>query len=345
MGRNISIIFFIVLAFTFSCSRKVDTTNLFHLKWEKYSDKPVVYSHIHSKNCRQLFVGSVLRMGDRFGMWDYYMDASHKFKIGFLESDDGIHWKIVKNDPVLTPGSRGTWDEYQVSKPCVFQKDNEYQMWYLGELMHRDSLVQGIGMATSPDGIAWQKKQNNPVFSLDSYKLEWAYFLRYFWVMWHGDHYKMWFSAVGKGRYENVESIGLAVSQDGLNWQVYNKPVLEKDVSSVWEDFYVSNPMVVKSGTKYYMFYGGLGRFGLLFKENIGVAESLDGIRWTKYEHNPILSATESSSAWDREFVTQPRILRIKEDTYYMWYVGADKKNTRTETGNYQIGLAIGKFK
>ncbi len=337
--------FISLLVFISSCTQKIDKTNLFQLKWKKYSDKPVIAPSIHGKNCRQIYVGSVLKLDNYFAMWDYFMTSSKQFRIGYLESDDGVHWRKKIKHPVLSAGEKGLWDEYQVSKPCVFIKDGEYEMWYLGELMHRDTLVQGIGLAVSTNGTEWQKKQDNPRFRLDDYHLEWAYFLRYFWVVWEGDHYKMWFSAVGRGKYKNVESIGLATSPDGVNWRIYKRPVLEKDSSSVWEDFYVSNPMVVKSGTRYYMFYGGLGRFGLLFKENIGVASSPDGINWKKYEKNPVVGSTENASAWDREFVTQPRVVKVKDDTYYMWYVGADKKNTRTETGSYQIGLAIGKFK
>ena len=79
----------------------------------------------------------------------------------------------------------------------------------------------------------------------------------------------MWFSAVGKNTYKNIESIGFAYSHDGLTWQVHPTPVLERDTSSIWEDFYVSNPMVIKIDSTYFMFYGGLARMGFLFKENI----------------------------------------------------------------------------
>ena len=102
--------------------------------------------------------------------------------------------------------------------------------------------------------------------------------------------------------------------------------------------------MVIKDNDRYYMFYGGLGRFGYLFKESIGIAMSYDGIKWRKNDNNPILVSADISDAWDREFVTQPRVEKINNGNFYMWYVGADKKNTLDSLANYQIGLSIGKY-
>ena len=154
----------------------------------------------------------------------------------------------------------------------------------------------------------------------------------------------MWFSAVGIESYNNIESIGYAFSDDGIDWEVHPQPVLERDTTSVWEDFYVSNPSVIKEDSAYYMFYGGLGRYGYLFKEGIGLAKSYDGVHWQKYFDNPILINTEEQTAWDREFVTNPRVLPVEKNRYYLWYLGADKKTTKEELGNYQIGLAIGRY-
>ncbi|HUE97880.1 MAG TPA: hypothetical protein VMN99_01425, partial [Anaerolineales bacterium] len=64
----------------------------------------------------------------------------------------------IDPDPLLRPGSRGSWDNVQVNGPNVLKSDDGYLMYY-------DALGNGnssmIGMATSSDGVQW-KKYNDP---------------------------------------------------------------------------------------------------------------------------------------------------------------------------------------
>ena len=347
-NNNVFFIFWILCIFCLGviingCS-KSKKADLFELEWKKSEKNPVVEPGFYGWDSKQVYTGTILKINDDYRMWYYGNDENGPLEIGIKKSKDGIDWRKIQDRPVLTNGENDEWDNLRVSKPCVVLEDNLYKMWYLGESRQNNKIVPKIGLATSPDGISWSKNESNPIFDLEKYEFPWAVFLRYFWILKENDHYKMWFSAVGVESYNNIESIGYAWSQDGINWEVYPQPVLERDTLSVWEDFYVSNPCVIKKDSTYYMFYGGLGRYGYLFKESIGIAKSNDGKYWQKYAKNPILFYTEVSDAWDREFVTQPRVLQIKRDLYYLWYTGADKKNTKEELGNYQIGLAIGKF-
>lgn len=328
----------VVLLFN-SCSKE-KSSDLFELKWEKSAKNPVIEPGFHGWDSKQVYPGTVLKIDGDYLMWYYGSDEDGPLQIGVKKSEDGIEWKKIQDKPVLTSGQEEGWDNERVSKPCVIFENEQYKMWYLGETKQDNKIIPEIGFATSEDGISWIKNRQNPVFDLKKYNLPWASFLRYFWILKEQDQYKMWFSAVGEKSYENIESIGYASSPDGYDWQIHPTPVLKRDSTNIWEDFYVSNPYVLKTDSVYYMFYGGLGRYGYLFKESICLAKSNNGIHWKKYYDNPILINTEESSAWDREFVTNPRVLKIK-DRYYLWYVGADKKNTAEELGNYQIGLAI----
>src|SRR5687767_3247959 len=61
------------------------------------------------------------------------------------------------DDPrVLEPGPAGAWDSLMAAAASVSIVDDQFLMWYEGETP--GSEVRGdIGLATSPDGLAWEK--------------------------------------------------------------------------------------------------------------------------------------------------------------------------------------------
>jgi predicted GH43/DUF377 family glycosyl hydrolase len=58
---------------------------------------------------------------------------------------------------VLSPGSEGEWDDLQVMRVNVLPTDDGYVMYYAGVNHDNESR---IGMASSPDGLAWEKYDN-----------------------------------------------------------------------------------------------------------------------------------------------------------------------------------------
>ncbi len=88
--------------------------------------------------------------------------AGTQESIGYATSVDGIVWqRDIQNNPALSPGIPGEWDDTWLGVPRILFKDNIYYMWYLGV-----NSIWGtfqVGLATSSDGINWQKHQANPV--------------------------------------------------------------------------------------------------------------------------------------------------------------------------------------
>ncbi|MCK4652818.1 MAG: T9SS type A sorting domain-containing protein [Candidatus Cloacimonetes bacterium] len=105
----------------------------------------------------------VLLLDTTYYMWysgsDNYI-SSGPSSIGRATSIDGITWDRDPDNPVLTPGTAGSWDNPRVDGPSVIYDDNAYQMWYSGG----DFIAWRIGYATSPDGSIWTKADSlNPV--------------------------------------------------------------------------------------------------------------------------------------------------------------------------------------
>ena len=100
-------------------------------------------------------------------------------------------------------------------------------------------------------------------------------------------------------------------------------PILEKGPNGSWDDDQVVNPIVIYDEGLYKMWYNGGDGSDL----NIGYATSADGIVWTKYAENPVISVGEEGSWYSRVVGTGPVL--VEEGTYKMWFFGFNGTNVR----------------
>lgn len=141
-----------------------------------------------------------------------------------------------------------------------------------------------IGFAGSQDGIHWRKipealipagppgswdqdGPNAPCVMRDSL-----------------GQYLMWYSGIS----QPTTAIGLATSLDGIAWSKYTgNPIMVSDPQDKWESFLVTDPRIARVNSTYHMFYQGApGPYGY----QIGYASSTDGLHWTRYSNNPVLT-------------------------------------------------------
>jgi len=80
-------------------------------------------------------------------------------EIGLAYSTNGILWKGYGR--VLERGGSGTWDSDYTTYGTVVKIGDTWHLWYSGG---RTQAGDGIGHATSSDGINWQRDPNNPIF-------------------------------------------------------------------------------------------------------------------------------------------------------------------------------------
>ena len=100
----------------------------------------------------------------------------------------------------------------------------------------------------------------------------------------------------GKGSGTN-KGIGLAESEDGINFTKNPKNPLLTPTPRTWEGDFLWKCNVLKLGEKdFRMWYGGhCNSVG-----QVGYAASADGINWRKYEGNPVLTVG-AGGEWDSE--------------------------------------------
>jgi hypothetical protein len=261
------------------------------------------------------------------------------------------NWTKFTGNPVLkpgrkTPGSPIGNDYYNVSDPCVIKAGGAYKMWYTSSGPSAVSAVNhaNISYAESPDGIAWEKFEENPVLDMspgswDAFAVETVSVLIDAAEPDPGRRYKAWYAgrtsdAPGNPGYD----IGYAWSPDGKAWTKRGSPVLVRGTGGAWDNRFLEGPTVIKDGGIYKMWYAAMdGEANGQASDGkvcIGYAESDNGIDWDK--HGDPVMLTGGSGAWDSVTVQDPSALKI-DGSYYLWYGGKSR-----DTRNYgqQSGFA-----
>lgn len=184
----------------------------------------------------------------------------------------------------------------------------------------------------------WTKYVSNPVVFKQNVNTE-TYAIGQPAVIMENDTFKMWY--IGAGLPYITSRILYAWSLDGITWNKHGSgdAVMSPGTAGEW-DLWMDTPEIIHDDSGYKLYYFG-DTIGAAAGEKpspaagIGVATSTDGINWTKYPGNPILTHGNNSS-WDRSWIESPAILYdTATGNYLMWYSGVD-----TTTWKIQIGLA-----
>ncbi|MBI1277821.1 MAG: hypothetical protein GC179_06810 [Anaerolineaceae bacterium] len=131
------------------------------LKWTEVSPDPVMLTKDVPYAKVAALASDVVVQDD--GTWVMYFYTWNTFSgtgadgaIGRATAKDPAGPWTPDAEPVLKPGSKGTWDELRVSSPRVVKTEDGYTMYYSGS-QKSNGLYTRVGMATSTDGITWTK--------------------------------------------------------------------------------------------------------------------------------------------------------------------------------------------
>ena len=294
--------------------------------WTEYASNPV-YSP------GKAYYPTILKEGGTYTMW-----SDSASGLDMATSTDGINWT-----------SQGTATGLTNPRHALVEKiDAQYRIWYdEGSDAHLYS-IEAIRTATSSDGLTWLNDQaitqvgssvitgSHPDWNKGSYgpteviynpsgspditvptdeASVWA------------NKYVMYYD----GTTGADEFMGLAVSNDGINWRGYNDgaaPVLDSSAFG-WDDGYVCFGTIIKENDDaYHMWYSGGSVPAYALNEGIGYAFSTDGINWTRDAGNPIFHKNDGVGWRDNRTYT-PMVIGDE-----MWFTG------KSTAGVYSIGYA-----
>ena len=188
----------------------------------------------------------VIKEGLTYKMWYTGMHGSYQSGIGYATSSDGINWTKYASTAVLGLGSG--WDASQVGNASVTKVGSTYHMYYTGY-----SGNDRVGHATSADGISWTKDAANPVFDMDVTD---EYGVLSPWVVYDGAAWHMWYTGVSSAWYR-IEYAS-STTGTGATWtRGTTRPVLSRDGTILWDNFYIYYGCPVIVNGKIWMYYTG----------------------------------------------------------------------------------------
>lgn len=213
---------------------------------------------------------------------------------GCAVSRDGINWVRLDGPyrgAMLDVGPAGAFDALTCAWPKVVRDKSGWKLYYhsLSDGHFHTGLATSIGLATSRDGLRWEKAglllgPGKPG-SFDERAVGTRHVLRI------NGEYVMFYEGVDGAGYH---SIGLALSDDGIRWRRDGEgdsglPVLSPAPkgSGLWDARAIGTPCVVPmQDGSFRMYYVGASEGGLdqaSYQIGLAVSEGSDFRRWRRW--------------------------------------------------------------
>lgn len=254
---------------------------------------------------------------DIFRIYYCGRNSSNQSLIGYAEIDINAPHTILKTpeEPVLNMGALGCFDDNGVTASCIVNDEGKKYLFYIGwkpKSTTRFGLMTGL--AVSEDGgESFKRVSRGPILQLTD--KEPFSILTAPYVLKEGSRWKMWYVSCTEWVHADLPryNIKYAESANGIDWQ--QDGIVCLDYQSP-EETAIARPSI--------QFEDGIYKMWFCYKlgdetYKMGYAESGDGIKWERMDHQAGLYASESG--WDSEMVEYPCVFNHK-DRKYMLYNG-----------------------
>jgi len=187
---------------------------------------------------------------------DFYLEKPTKlvYKAPFRISSKG-------EAPVLEKGKSGEWDSVDLLNPSVIHRNDKYYNYYSGY----DGKVWRTGLATSEDGLKWVKYENNPIIDIGKDKWDSKYIAANGSAIEFNNKVFYFYQVVSN---DSRTSIGLSISEDGINFTKQSNPIMVDGLAHTWDSNGVADPYVISHDGFLYLYYLGMDEVN---KQRIGV--------------------------------------------------------------------------
>jgi len=267
--------------------------------------------------------------GDVYRVYYSGRDENNRSVIGYFLVDLKSPNKIIEvsNDPVLSPGQLGCFDDNGVTPASVVTVGEKKRLYYIG-WRPRSTTRMGLtpGVAESSDGGKHFKRLTKAPI-LRPTNEEPLQILTAPFVINTGEEWHMWYVSGIEWVHPDLPryNIKSAYSTDGINWIQTGKAAIDFKNSS---ENALARPCVIKDSDIYRMWFSHKSENKTY---RIGYAESGDGITWERLDH--LVGIDVSENGWDSEMIEYAYVFYHK-DRRYMFYNG-------NGYGISGIGLAV----
>jgi hypothetical protein len=258
----------------------------------------------------------------------------HGWSIGIAESEDLHHWGSigeVNTDPEATYEAKG------FAAPCALVVDGKVNLFYQ---TYGNGKNDAICHAWSTDGVHFVRNKTNPVFHPDGdwncgraidaevIKFRGKYFLYY---------------ATRDPAYKiQMQGVAIAPEKTDFNredWKNLSKdaPMLKPELP--WERDCIEGASVIRKNGELFMFYAGAYNNA---PQQIGLAKSSDGIRWSRLSDLPFLP-NGNPGEWNSSESGHPHIFDNPRGEDYLFFQGNNDNGKTWYISNVRISRKLGK--
>lgn len=298
--------------------------------WRRDTDGPILeLGPAGSFDDTHIFAPCVARLDERYYLWysgSTGTVAERVFDLGLATSRNGREFSRHSAKPVFHFGdgkhSILTATLLRRADGAVLRENGRLRIWFSSTDFVGGSGLHRLHESTSEDGITWTAP--SPAQLANVYAPT---------ILKEGSRYRMWYTDVSA----ELWTIRLAECEDGRRWNVHPEPVLR--VEQAWEKQRLFYPVVLKADDVYLMWYGSYWA-DHANQTAIGCAASLDGVRWFKSPHNPMVRPN-SNRPWESHYTTSQSIIRLEDGSFRIWY--ASRKQPPFVNKYFALNTAIWK--
>ncbi|MBT3337903.1 MAG: hypothetical protein HN855_07130 [Anaerolineae bacterium] len=227
-------------------------------------------------------------------------------------------FSIYGDTPVLYSGLDDAWDSSLVFPGAVIYRDGLYHMFYNGLTFTRGLDGGGIGYAISTNGFDWFRVADAPLFTWDETIGEASWLRASSALIEEDGTWVLYLSSASRGVIEDLPMIWRATAPAPNGpWTFDDTPLLEPGETGAWDDYGVEDPIVLKTGSGYFMYYLNARFDNQRGITAVGLATSNDGLFWTKY-NDP--NTDERYSVSDPVFLYNGEISGYDSiQTHFVW--------------------------
>lgn len=250
-------------------------------------------------------------------------DGQYLSYISYIDLDRSNLLNVIRvcEQPVLSLGKYGTFDEFGTYPVSVIRDGDEIRAYYAGWTRCESvPFNAAIGLAISRDGgETFQRLGDGPVlpYTPDEPFLLGSPRIRKFnggWQLWYVAG-KEWLRTDGKP--EPVYKIRMATSNNGIDWVKHGNDLIP-DRLGVHEC--QACPDVTYYGGKYHMFFSYRDIHNYKSREGgyrIGYAMSPDMVNWQR--NDALIDINLSETGWDSEMINYPHVFKLDGATYMLY--------------------------
>lgn len=243
---------------------------------------------------------------DHYRVYFSTRDNKNRSHVNYFEINPKNPKNILKvsDQPVLSPGYTGNFDDAGTMACWIVNHKNEKWMYYIGwNLSVEVPFRNALGLAISRDkGRTFERYSKGPIMDRSIYD---PTLVASACVLPDKDIWHMWYLSgldwiQSKNKNQPRYHIKYAQSKDGINWERTGVVCIDfKD----GDEYAISRPCVIKESGIYRMWYSYRGS-----SYKIGYAESSDGISWVRKDNKAGIDI--SPTGWDCEMIEYPFVFQ-----------------------------------